>query len=380
MFIISGCQKKKISDVEIIDLTKGLTNNSETVKLSSVAKEIQYIFLETNEKCMIDKIAKIMLDDSLVFIFNRKQFFVFNEDGKFLREVGNVGRGPGEYLRIMDFTINPVDDRIYIYDSDQRKVICYRYNGIFEFEFKTDSYPTCIANMNNKFLILSWVRPDFIENDNYTFSIYTLDGKLVRKTFDRKDENAKLSEPSTLMTRLNYYSDSLTYWEVHKDNIYRINPEGIPIPRYRINYKTNNSSKNRNGASQNIYRFGQFIETKKYLFFMQGIYNNTLKNIIYDKVNGYCYSIQFKHKDKSLMLRTGFVNDIDGGYPFLPYDALKDGRLYCTFLPYELKALTSQDIYDKVEIQNTAQQQRLYNRINTAQMVDNPVIMLLKMY
>ena len=381
LFIFCGCYNKSLKDsiIEIIDLSEALASKGMPTKISEYADEIQYCFLETTDECLIDKIDKVMVDDSLIFIFNKKQFFVFNISGKFERIIGKMGKGPGEYLRIMDFTINADDDLIYIFDSDQRKVISYNYFGELGIEFKLNSSPTCIASLNNEFLIFSWVKPDFIGNDNYGFSKYTMNGNLISKMFNREGENAESSMPSTFLTRLNYYCDSLTYWEINLDTIYRINESGKIIPRYRIDYKRNTQSKDMNKISENVFRYSYFMETDKYLFFLRGVFNNDIKHIIYNKETGEICNIRYNHGDLKHMLTLGFINDIDGGYPFLPVDALKDGRLYCTFFPYELKSLIAERKNDKIEITDKFKQEKLYSKINNSNITDNPVIMLVSM-
>ncbi|HEY3373049.1 MAG TPA: 6-bladed beta-propeller [Prolixibacteraceae bacterium] len=381
LFIVMGCQKKPLThidkNVEIINLNEGLENDGIVLKLSDIAKYIQYVPLETTNECLIDKIDKIMIDDSLIFLFNKKQFFIFNKTGKFVRSVGRVGKGPGEYLRIMDFTINSTENIIYIYDSDQKKVLKFNFNGDFDFEFKLSSYPTCITCVDDKFLALSWVKPDFIGNENYGLSYYTLDGQLLSKSFDRENEKAKESMASTFLTRLNYYCDSLTYWEINLDIIYRIIEETKMIPRYKIDYTTNIASKEMNKISKDIFRYSDFIETDKYLFFLRGVFRNKIKHLIYNKETKECRSFSFKHNNNlNFELKAGFINDLDGGFPFLPFDALRDGRIYNIFYPYELKSLIKQDIYDGFTILEKKKQEDLYSKINKSKVMDNPIIMI----
>ena len=377
---LAGCQSRKVPPhnhfIKTIDLSVGLRNNNESVMLSEIANSIQYIFLETSEECLIDKIDKIMIDDSLVFIYNKKQFFIFNTSGAYNRSIGRLGKGPGEFLRIMDFTINRTEKKIFIYDSDQRKVLRYNYNGTFELEFKLDSYPTCITSMDDEYLILSWVSPDFIGNDYWGISTYSMDGKRISQSFNRESENANSSMPSTFLTRLNYYCDSLTYWEINLDTIYRVSKKGKLIPKYVIDYKGNDKEKDMNKVTDDIFRFSYFVESKKYLFFLRGVYNNNIQHLVYNKETGAIKKPYFESNDLNFSLVSGFMNDIDGGYPFLPSDALKDGRLYCNFYPLELKKLLQKNIYDDIEILNREHQHFLYEKINNSKMMDNPVIML----
>ena len=240
VLLFFGCNSNSFNryneEIETIDLTPGLIAKGKAIKLSEYADDIQYIFLEASDDCLIYEIDKIMVDDSLIFIFNKKQFLIFDTTGKFKRSIGRVGKGPGEFLSIMDFTINTNENTIYIYDYNQRKVICYKYNGDLVFEFRLHTNPMRIASLNNESLILSWVKPDFIRNDNYGFTYYTMNGIPIEKAFNRENEKAK-SEILSGLTQLNYYCDSLTYWEIYLNTIYRIAENGKVIPRYKIIYQ-----------------------------------------------------------------------------------------------------------------------------------------------
>ena len=363
-------------NIQNIDITTGLISEPVEIKLSNFTSEIEYIFLETHKKCLLYRIDKVMQDDSLYFVYNKQQLFIFNQNGEFIRQIGRLGKGPGEYLRIMDFTLITSKDNILIYDSDQHKVIKYNYDGTIELEFRINHNATKISTMNDQFLVVSWVKPDFILNDNYSLSIYDLDGKIVNQTLNRDDEKTKLTMPSTFLTRLNYYNDSLTYWETNLDIIYRIDDQGEPIPAYKINYESNDKSKDMSEVTPNIFRFSYFSETNNYMFFLSGVYDNEVKHIGYDKKNDHVFSFNVKHPDKNLMLKCGFVNDIDGGYPFLPFDVLKDGRMYCTFYPYQLKKMIKEKLHSNTEVLNPELQKQLYTKIDNSNDLDNPIIMI----
>jgi hypothetical protein len=370
LIISFGCNKYKANDIEIIEITEALNANNEPIELSRIASKIEYIFLETSDECLIDKIDKILIDDDQVFIFNKKQFFVFYSNGKFKNSVGSYGKGPGEYLRIMDFTINTNENEIYIYDSDQQKIIVFNYEGNFICEFKVEGYPTCLTCYNNEFIYVSYVRPDFIGNDYYGISIYSLRGRLIKKIFNRSDEHFDHSTPSTSLTRLNYYSDTLTFWEINLDVIYKITETDKIIPRYQISYKTNQDDKDMSKIERNNFRYSYFIETRDYIFFLKGLFNNKIKHIVYEKKSKNSYSPYYESVNLNLSLNSGFINDIDGGYPFLPYDLLRDGRLYSVInlYDYKFKKLLDKQI---IETNNP-----IGLKIQDSKLIDNPAVML----
>jgi len=57
---------------------------------------------------------------------------VFDRDGHFIRQIGKVGMGPGEYVYPDDFTIDKENKIIYILDERKRQINKYYLNtGLF---------------------------------------------------------------------------------------------------------------------------------------------------------------------------------------------------------------------------------------------------------
>jgi len=373
----NGFSQQKNSRVKRIDLTAGLSSDETKMNLSEIAEKVEYVFLETTDECLMDKIKKVIVDDSLVFITDKKQLLIFNNSGKFLKAVGNKGRGPGEFVEVMDFSVDIATDRIFVMDRYQQKVFCYSYNGKYQSEFRLKTpYPSKIAVVKNSGLMISYARPQFIRNNNHGFAFYTFEGQFIRNSLDRQKEDVENVKSEAGLHRLRYYCDSLTFWEIHLDTIYRVSNEGAFTPRYVIDYKGYKQVKNRSSLEKNNFHFSYFIDTKKYLFFFRGVQNNELKHLVYDKEKDEATKIRFNTQDSRLKFTTGFINDIDGGYPFLPVDALDDGRLYCTFYSYQFKKLIKNDPYKGLKFLNLEQKTNFYNRINKSAVMDNAVIML----
>lgn len=97
--------------------------------------EILYIPLETNEKCLIGNVDKIIYRTDRFYIFDRgsKAVFVFNEKGKFLYDIQKVGTGPGEYIDPSDIDVDKLGN-VYISDNPTQKVIKYISGDVNRFE------------------------------------------------------------------------------------------------------------------------------------------------------------------------------------------------------------------------------------------------------
>ncbi len=127
--IIKG--QTDINDIPYnIDIKKNF-KNIETVNLSRIGKELSYLPLETSPQCLIQEIDKILFSKSFIFVNDtRNRLLQFDKNGKFLRQIGSLGRGPEEYLFVYDFCLNEETNEIYIFFSD--KMLVFSFEGKFK--------------------------------------------------------------------------------------------------------------------------------------------------------------------------------------------------------------------------------------------------------
>ena len=95
---------------------------------SSVFKGIKTIVLETNESCLIGFIKKIHVFENNIFVLdavNAKSLYIFDKEGHFVRKIGGIGQGPGDYTRPNDFTIDKAKKTIYILDAALQRINKY---------------------------------------------------------------------------------------------------------------------------------------------------------------------------------------------------------------------------------------------------------------
>ena len=98
-------------------------------KASCFATSVTYVPLETKTNCLVGMISKIDLNESVIAISDSKKILLFNWQGKFLRQIGRTGKGPGEYILVMDFLLKGND--IYITSTGKTAIIKYSIDGKF---------------------------------------------------------------------------------------------------------------------------------------------------------------------------------------------------------------------------------------------------------
>lgn len=367
-----------------INLGTALKKIRKNILLSEVAEEISYIKLETTEECIIEKIEKLVRFKDGVFISNESQFFQFDTSGHFIRTFGSIGKGPGEYIRIADFAIDAKSGQLSVYDNELSKIINYSLDGDFLNEFQIESYPSLIAYDSQGNLNASWVLPMFFYNENYAINSYDDNGKVSQKMLNRSDEDITEKNvgyiPSTSRTRFQFFNDTLSYWEINYPFICRL-ADGKVIPRYKIinNYEPEIEDLNTSQIQEDKYVFSDLIESSRFIFLTKGLYKKDVYHVLYDKVNKTANAFQIKHESPGIRLNAGFINDLDGGYPFLPLGLVSKDQAYGTFLPFEMKNMLSDKTFSAVKIKDKDKNADFIQLIEASNAEDNPIVMIVKL-
>jgi len=178
--------KKKESKYEVnLD---GKQENS--ADLSTYFMNAKTIILESKEDCYIGQINEIQVFNKYIFILDRyiaKSLFVFDRNGSFVRRIGNLGQGPGDYIQLEDFTVDQENGFIFLLDYGER-VHKYRFDGSF---VQTTTIKVKNANVNfiqyyNNKLYLS-VLPYKPTSDDFMLMEMNLNnGEILSKTLPYK--------------------------------------------------------------------------------------------------------------------------------------------------------------------------------------------------
>lgn len=94
-------------------------------------KSIKYIQLETSEECMIGEVSEVKVqDDYLIILDVLKKVYLFEKStGRFIRQIGSIGQGAGEYVSVNTISLSPDKDGIYIFDNARGYLCFYSWSG-----------------------------------------------------------------------------------------------------------------------------------------------------------------------------------------------------------------------------------------------------------
>lgn len=131
LLVSASCQKQDENTLLVIDTQAGKVT---THNLSEVFKETEQIALGTTIP-LINYVKKVVKTRNYLFITDPNatvggtRVLKFNREGKFIKQIGNIGQGPEEYYHFHDFAIDTINDNVLIASFNQ--LLCYDFDGRF---------------------------------------------------------------------------------------------------------------------------------------------------------------------------------------------------------------------------------------------------------
>ncbi|MFW5872763.1 MAG: 6-bladed beta-propeller [bacterium] len=314
-------------------------NKIEEISFYDLFESVDVIYLETTEDCMIDQLTKKLYVDSVYYIFDRPQktVFAFNKMGKFLFKIHNIGRGPGEYLKIVDFEINNFTNSIDLLTPFGEVLKYDREHGKFISSYHLPESVRAVHFFKS------------ISRDTIVFYQQFEKNKLL---FYSLQEQMIIDEQHELPYFVNRYLPSALNWhpfhlvngklrlfETFSNTIYVLD-KGELIPEiswdfgnYNFDYKKLKVGMDRQyyedylENNSPIHVFSTYLENHS-LVIMQFFFNNSLYSLIYYKENGeYIVMDTFKE-----------------GIQFPTYPLFNENGLFSIAQPWHLKALLPEEM------------------------------------
>lgn len=137
----------------------GVLREAETRELSYPdimdTASMHFVSLETVEKSLIGEVQQLLIQDSFILVStyeHPKRVLMFNRTGKFIREIGRNGKGPGEYVRVDNIGVRPEQREIMVNDPDGRKLLLYDYEGNFKYTVPLRREGECVMLKSGNYL------------------------------------------------------------------------------------------------------------------------------------------------------------------------------------------------------------------------------------
>jgi hypothetical protein len=223
IFVAFACQKVQNKN----NIRNIYMNKIANYELNDICDSVRMIPISTNDSNFLGSIKKIMVFEDDLYILDRMQkaIFVYNCEGKLIRKICKVGNGPGEYLDIVDFTINKYNKQIEMIDGSYLR--SYDFHGNFINKEK-------IANEKIKAIHHIAI----IDTSYIAFlSLFEEDGALIYSRVAKKIVSAQNLVPAWTRTKIpfqtisRFYSNNneIIYYEGFSNKVYQIDKSGFKI-------------------------------------------------------------------------------------------------------------------------------------------------------
>ncbi len=278
LIIICSCQNSGH-----IMVNKGITKRLTIDKQEQFCTDIEYfkssvpVLLETNEKSLIKKIDKIMVDDNLLFIFDRpmNRVVIFNKTGEYISEISCVGIGPGEYKQLTDVCLNTEDKQIILCPDYPNKLMYFDYSGKFLFEKPIkELYREIVSDGDNIYLtrLLPYRKNDnpcflsIVDNKSFTENCLFTEPNIPDSPFFDSGYLLTKGKRVTFSTRYNNFIYRITDNEIEKAYIIDFGNENLP-EKYQNNNVTQDELRDVSVKSPYVYSISEINENSNYLSF-----------------------------------------------------------------------------------------------------------------
>ncbi len=312
-----------------IDLGKNV--NIKSLPLSTIGKKIEYIPLETTPNSLLGSLNGIGLDlaniefsDSFIFISDGEKLLQFDRSGKFIKQIGSIGRGPGQYLQPYDFCIDEKNMKIYILNGSS--VMEFNFNGEFKKSTKYEWFSALFSLVDTANFIFYKANKPAKTND-MVYSWYITDLQCTpQKKIINFHKRVNVPGAGIAWTPLYTFNKDVHFMEYCADTLFFLNKGTLePYAVYNFgNLKLEPDPAPSSDRKEYYDRLNQklwarFInENDKCIFLtLWWGHSDSAKYCVYNK-----QSLQ-----TTFLKNKSFSNDLDGGPSFWPRYIYNDNTL-----------------------------------------------------
>ena len=222
----------KIKPVEV----KLENDTSYQADFKSHLSNIEVISLESSEQCFISRIEKVYYTNGFIYVLDEatNNLFLFSSTGKFIRKIGERGTGPGEYIDIADFEINPSNGNVLILAIEKQSLLEFDRKGVFLGAIKLPFLSYRFSFLNSSRLLFF---NGYFDDDLHNLKITDLSGNLISQSFKFPTNQGLMKFAFT--GNLTKNTNGGLYSDATSSVIYQINDDETIYPKYTIKFKDN---------------------------------------------------------------------------------------------------------------------------------------------
>ncbi len=361
-----------------------LWNEKDYIKLSEIAATVKYMVLERSPKSLLPEegILSVKLSGNRLLVTSSPagniKIHVFDMQGQYLFDIGQFGKGPGEFVR-PSVEYDPINELFWVLDTRQDKLIKYGNGGILHDEYSVDKNAKKIAINSKGFPHLLCLAPRD-KPDQSEVQVWNSDGEILDHIPLYQDREPGTADLFSISAFFEFIQDDLYFNEGPFRNGYRLNNQqawdivwsldqgkhALPAEKYWGDLMSFIGGP----------AVGQVIETPSYLF-IGGFYKQSAsKRFVYSKASHQTAASHIAAETENLSDIGGLYNDFDGGLPFWPsgpsptgeFVQINDAQRYLDLLNGKLRYHSTKE--------KTPLSPKLKSFCESLDPEDNPVVMV----
>jgi len=230
IFAFTECKKKSIAfktninGNEVVICPVNKVSDTIQLQLSSLIESCEVVKLQNITDALFDRAWHTEVSENYICIKSYGQLpaKLYDKNGQFLRNIGSVGRGPGEYSTLNGLQFNQKGDMIFLFPfGTARKILVYDVSGNHLKDFPLVYTQRKFKAFFSSDSIITVLSMPF-ESDSAICYQQTFNGKLIQK----------ISPPSYLINQsfdgevfTNYLTPEYDLYNTASDTLYHYNTE-----------------------------------------------------------------------------------------------------------------------------------------------------------
>ncbi|MDX9782991.1 MAG: 6-bladed beta-propeller [Bacteroidales bacterium] len=356
------------------------TLEEKPVFLSDIADDVTFIPLDNSVPLGLIYNDIFFCNNSIYLSTKDNGVLAFSRSGKFLRNIGTKGRGPGEYAYSFDIGID--EDNEIIYVRDNRTIRVFSSKGRFIRSFSVESF----GRIERMEIFDSKIYATFYAGEKSSeFAWIVLDslGKMIK----RGERRLPVFEANYGAGAGIYrFMNQISYWDNFIDTVYSVSPDLTEKPSFIISTGNHRSPRGRIKSFEDLENklvLKSIFETKKFLVIRYFYQKPTIAMIEKDS---HRYFLVYLAGDDSGLWESNFTggltDDLSGGPAFLPHSSFEeDGIEYMFGLidSWQIKSHVESPGFSNTKSTLPDKKEELKKLAASLKETDNSVIVLVRL-
>lgn len=310
-----------------IDLSKDFSgSNNQTLLLSDIVEDVEYVKLETTDDCLVAGSVRGFITNDDIYTLNKysdeKLLRFDRKTGKFISQIGSIGQGPKEMID--PGFVFAKDSLVYVSSSISNKVYVYTNENQFvrsvpfckDRSSSEDGAGETISVIDHQYIVRHPGQLQASFNYNQYIAVDVIDMNSNR-LFAMRDT----SDVYGIMLTLDwdpvrwYYKGNVNFYNEPDRTVYAVTKDSI-IPRYHFNLGDNKWPVINGKLTKEFFKyikFKSFRETEDYLY----LYWNQSQKGYFARFNKKTETLDVQEQAKFWgggwhLGVPGLKNDIDG--------------------------------------------------------------------